>query len=99
MPNNSWRISTASDDILNFIVYIGCAYGLIENYNGKEKLWPNISLNTDVKSENWEEWIKEAVNLEVEKISVGKHPYTIIEDYMPPDFSNVINQSIKNCFL
>ncbi len=99
MPNNTWSISAASDDILNFIVYIGCVYGLIDNkkYNGKEILWPNKSLYTDVNSEKWESWLKEIINLEVERISTGKYPYTIMEDHMPPEFFNVKNKSLQNC--
>lgn len=96
---DSWRVYTSSDDILNFIVYIGCAYGLIDNnkYNGKEILWPHKSLSIDANSDNWEEWFLAIINLEVERIKLGKHPCTIIEEYMPPEFFNVKNQLLKEC--
>lgn len=99
MTNDSWCINTSSEDILNFIVYIGCVYGFIDNkkYIGKEILWPNKSLNIDVDSDKWESWFQEAVNLEVDRICTGKHQYSIFEDYMPPKFLNVKNQSLKNC--
>lgn len=99
MVNESWNISTASDDILNFIVYTGCVYGLIDNmkYNGKEILWPKKSLDTDVYSTEWEELFIDIVNLEVGKIGNGKHPYSIIEEYLPPEFLYVKSQTLRKC--
>ena len=99
MPNESWSIRTASDDILNFIVYIGCAYGLIDEkkYKGKEILWPQKHINADVDIEEWEEWFKDIVDLEVERINAGKYPYAIIEEYLPPEFLNVKSQKLQNC--
>ena len=96
MLNNtdSWNVIISSDDILNFIVYIGCTYGLIDNkkYSGKESLWPPRSLDTEANIEQWEqweEWFKEIVRLKVERINAGKHPNTISEEFTPPEFSNV----------
>jgi len=96
---NSWSVSISSDDILNFIVYIGCIYGLIDNkeYNGKEILWPSMSLNTEATSEQWKEWINEIVRLKVEKIKEGKNPNAIFEEYMPPEFSGVKCPLLKEC--
>jgi hypothetical protein len=99
MSDNTWRISTASDDILNFIIYIGCVYGLIdrEKYNGREPLWPDKSLYADIGSDTWESWFKEIVDLEVERIKSGKNPCTSLEVVTPPEFCSIKNQSLQSC--
>lgn len=96
---NSWSVSIASDDILNFIIYIGCIYGLIDNkrYSGKENLWPSKSLNTVATSERWEEWFNGIVRLKVERIKVGKNPNMVFEEYLPPEFPDVKCPLLKEC--
>lgn len=96
---NSWSIRTSADDILNFIVYIGCIYGLIDNekYTGKEALWPSKSLNTKANSEQWEEWFREVVTLKAHTIKHGVHPYIVYEEYMPPEFPKVKCPILKEC--
>ncbi|MHB8062065.1 MAG: hypothetical protein ACYDG2_05425 [Ruminiclostridium sp.] len=96
---DSWRIIISADDILNFIVYIGCIYGLIdkEKYKGKEILWPSKSLDTEANSERWEEWFKEVVALKADKIKLRNQITSIYEEYMPPEFSKVKCPILKEC--
>ncbi len=95
---HSWSVCVSSDDILNFIVYIGCSYGLIDEkkYAGKEILWPPKFLNTEADSEQWEKWFEEIVRIKAEKIKGGR-PNTAYEEYMPPEFSSVGCPVLKEC--
>lgn len=43
----SWRIVVSSDISLNFILFTGCLYGLIDvdNIKGRNRLWPSKHFN------------------------------------------------------
>ncbi|AEY65578.1 hypothetical protein [Clostridium sp. BNL1100] len=96
---SSWYVNISSDDILNFIIYVGCAYGLIDKqiYTGMEILWPSKFLNTEATREQWQKWFDEMVNLKLEKIKEGKNPDFLFEEYMPPEFSKVYSPLLRQC--
>ena len=97
--SKSWSVSISADDMLNFIIYIGCIYGLIDKnkYSGREILWPTKSLRTVAVCEQWEEWFQNVIRLKAERIKDGKYPHSIIEDYMPQEFLKVEDTVLKEC--
>jgi len=66
--NKSWAIRTSTDELLNFIIFTGCMYNLIDdkNFDDSNTPWPTNLLNTDCKKAyplfiEW--WIKKFIKL------------------------------------
>ncbi len=53
--NQSWSIKTSTDELLNFIIFTGCMYNLIDNKNFDESNtpWPTNLLNLDFEDLNY----------------------------------------------
>lgn len=62
----SWSIIESSDLPLNFALFTGSSYGLIEDTDkkGESKLWPPKSMNNQsdesllLLKEQWKEWFR-----------------------------------------
>lgn len=80
--SESWRIVVSSDMTLNFALFTGCLYGLIEadNVKGEFILWPSKYFNDKLPSqspllkEQWNEWFNNMVksfNLYIDLVYTG----------------------------
>ena len=103
----SWSIVTSSDISLNFAIFTGCIYGLIEDNNKiirKNKLWPPKSWSNKLSEtqlvllkEQWSKWFDNIVNDRGEKV-ISKQEFDIRNHmFNPPEFLNFPYDELKEC--
>lgn len=72
--NKSWAIRTSTDELLNFIIFTGCMYNLIDDkhFNESNRPWPTSILNSDCKNLNndklksqWKLWFNSVIDKKV----------------------------------
>jgi hypothetical protein len=105
----SWSLVTSSDTLLNFAIYTGCLYGLIEDDNKiirKNKLWPPKSWCNQLTEaqlvllkEQWNKWFEGIAKDRGEKV-ISKHEselYRKNDMFDPPEFLNFPYDELKEC--
>ena len=96
--NQSWSIKTSTDELLNFIIFTGCMYNLIDNKNFDESNtpWPTNLLNLDFEDLNydnlksqWKLWFNDTLEEKCNNINTDKICMPIEEIYNVSNFSEL----------
>ncbi|WP_061997088.1 hypothetical protein [Clostridium sp. ATCC 25772] len=91
----SWKITVSSDLSLNFALFTGCLYGLIDDVKGigNNRLWPykcEINKRTELLSllkQQWNEWFNSMINDRGEKVILKQEFDLDNNRFNPPNFS------------
>lgn len=103
--SESWRIIVSSDMTLNFALFTGCLYGLIEedNVKGEIVLWPPKGFNDKLPAqlsllkEQWNEWFNNMVKDRGEKV-ISKQGFEYEYNmFNPPDFPEFPYYELREC--
>ena len=102
----SWKITVSSDLSLNFAIFTGCIYGLIDDsgFNSENKLWPPKVWSAELSEpsiiilkEQWNQWFNNIIKGRGEKV-ISKQRFDLKNDmFNPPDFSNFSFFELKEC--
>ena len=93
--NEAWSIRTSTDELLNFIIFTGCMYNLIddENFNESNTPWPtNLSslvfddLHMDKLKLQWKLWFSGVLEERCNNINPNKMCIFIDERYNVNNF-------------
>lgn len=104
--NESWAIRTYTDDLLNFIIFTGCMYNLIddENFDESNILWPTNLLNSDFENLNinklksqWKLWFNKAIEERCSNINFNKMCTFVDEIYNTSDFLELEYTELREC--
>ena len=103
--SESWRIVVSSDMTLNFALFIGCLYGLIEedSVKGEIKLWPpkcfddKLPAQLFLLKEQWNEWFNKMVKDRGEKVILKQGFEYKYNMFNPPDFSDFPYYELREC--
>lgn len=96
--NQSWSIKTSTDELLNFIMFTGCMYNLIDNKNFDESNtpWPTNLLNLDFENLNygnlksqWKLWFNDTLEEKCNNVNSDKIYMPIEEIYNVSNFSEL----------
>ena len=91
----SWRIVVSSDLSLNFALFTGCLYGLIDDVDeiSGNRLWPpkcEINKSRDALSllkKEWNEWFNSILNERGEKVKLKQEFNLNSNTFDPPNFA------------
>jgi hypothetical protein len=102
----SWRIVTGSDLSLNFTIFTGCIYGLIDDVNGisNNRLWPPKYLMNKLDKSSmillkgqWNKWFNDVIEDRGKKV-ILKQSFDLTTDmFNPPDFSEFPYCELREC--
>lgn len=103
--SESWKIATSSDHSLNFAIFVGCIYGLIEDNNEiSNKLWPPklwsnelTESSTVLLKEQWNKWFDNMAKDRGEKVISKKQFNDKNPMFNPPEFVNFPYDELKKC--
>lgn len=105
--NESWKVTIASEDSLNFAIFVGCIYGLIDkkSYEGKIDLWPSELLKLSLNSEDslsllrkqWRNWFESLIIHRSNEIDKDNYANPICNLYNPPEFVELEFGILKDC--
>lgn len=104
--NKSWAIRTSTDELLNFIIFTGCMYNLIDdkNFDDSNTPWPTNLLNTDCKKLQsdklklqWKLWFNNAIEEKCNNINPNKMSVLVNEKYNVNDFSQLQYIELREC--
>lgn len=92
----SWKVVESSDTSLNFALFTGCLYGLIneEHEICKNSLWPpkcEFNKSAELLSllkEQWQEWFDSMVRDRGRQVILKQELYVTGNLFDPPDFSD-----------
>ncbi|MFC4777922.1 hypothetical protein ACFO9Q_14070 [Paenibacillus sp. GCM10023252] len=76
----SWNVWTSGDEVLNFCIYVGCAYGVFESHDrNRYSCWPNQSLlraEDDLMTikQNWHQWWTKVVAMKADRVVRKQYP-------------------------
>ena len=96
--NQSWSIKTSTDELLNFIMFTGCMYNLIDNKNFDKSNtpWPTNLLNLDFENLNygnlksqWKLWFNDTLEEKCNNVNSDKIYMPIEEIYNVSNFSEL----------
>jgi hypothetical protein len=101
----SWRIVVSSDTSLNFALFTGCLYGLIDvdNIKGENRLWPSKYFNNELLKqlpllkEQWNEWFNNMVKDRGEKVISRQRFDYKYNMFNPPNFSDLPYSELRGC--
>ncbi len=80
--NQSWSIKTSTDELLNFIIFTGCMYNLIDdkNFDKSNTPWPTNLLNLDFEDLNygnlksqWKLWFNDTLEEKCNNVNTDKY--------------------------
>lgn len=104
--NESWAIRTYTDELLNFIIFTGCMYNLIddENFDETNTPWPTKLSNSDfdnlhiskLKSQ-WKIWFNKVIEERYKNINSDKMCVVIHEMYNINDFLELEYEELREC--
>lgn len=91
----SWKITVSSDLSLNFALFTGCLYGLIDDVEGigNNKLWPpkcetnKMTESLSLLKQQWNEWFKSMINSRGKKVILKQEFDLESNMFNPPNFS------------
>lgn len=91
----SWRIVVSSDLSLNFALFTGCLYGLIDDIEGisNSRLWPpkyetnKLTKSLSLLKEQWTEWFNSIINDRGKKVILKQEFDLENNKFNPPNFS------------
>lgn len=101
----SWRIVESSDLSLNFALFTGCLYGLIDNVDGisDNRLWPpkceinKLTESLSLLKEQWNEWFTSIINDRGKKV-ILKQEFDLINNmFNPPNFFEFPYRELRGC--
>ncbi|MBC8632101.1 hypothetical protein H8697_10375 [[Eubacterium] tenue] len=104
--NKSWAIRTSTDELLNFIIFTGCMYNLIDDkyFNESNRSWPTSILNSDCKNLNndklksqWKLWFNSVIDKKSNNINPNKMCTLINEIYNVDDFLELEYIELREC--
>lgn len=104
--NKSWAIRTSTDELLNFIIFTGCMYNLIDDkhFNESNRPWPTSILNSDYKNLNndklksqWKLWFNSVIDKKSNNINPNKMCTLINEIYNVNDFLELEYIELREC--
>ncbi|CEO05568.1 Uncharacterised protein [[Clostridium] sordellii] len=104
--NESWAIRTSTDELLNFIIFTGCMYNLIDEKNFDESNipWPtNISnldfedLYIDKLKSQWKLWFNNVIEERCNNTSFDKMSIVVKEIYNVIDFLELEYIELREC--
>jgi len=104
--NKSWAIRTSTDELLNFIIFTGCMYNLIDdkNFDDSNTPWPTNLLNTDCKKLQsdklklqWKLWFNNTIEEKCNNINPNKMCVLVNEKYNVNDFSQLQYIELREC--
>lgn len=101
----SWSIIESSDLPLNFALFTGCSYGLIEDTDikGERRLWPPKCMsNQSDKSllllkKQWKEWFHGLIYDRGEKVILRQDFDFTNNMFNPPDFVEFPYKELSEC--
>jgi len=84
--NECWRVVESSDLSLNFALFTGCLYGLIDDVDGisNNRLWPpkcevsKLTESLSLLKEQWNEWFNSMINDRGKKV-ILKQEFILIK--------------------
>lgn len=104
--NESWAIRTSTDDLLNFIIFTGCMYNLIDdkNFDDINTAWPINLLNSDFEKLNinklksqWKLWFNSVIEERSSNTNFNGMSTFIDEIYNTSDFSELEYIELREC--
>ncbi|SCI68558.1 Uncharacterised protein [uncultured Clostridium sp.] len=104
--NKSWAIRTSTDELLNFIIFTGCMYNLIDDkyFNESNRPWPTSILNSDYKNLNndklksqWKLWFNSVIDKKSNNINPNKMCTLITQIYNVNDFLELEYIELREC--
>ncbi|MCC3866197.1 hypothetical protein K0040_18240 [Terrisporobacter petrolearius] len=104
--NKSWAIRTSTDELLNFIIFTGCMYNLIDdkNFDDSNTPWPTNLLNTDCKKLQsdklklqWKLWFNNTIEEKCNNINPNKMCVLVNEKYNVNNFSQLQYIELREC--
>ncbi|CEN24264.1 hypothetical protein [Paraclostridium sordellii] len=104
--NESWAIRTSTNELLNFIIFTGCMYNLIDEKNFDESNipWPtNISnldfenLHIDKLKSQWKLWFNNVIEERCNNTSFDKMSVVVEEIYNISDFLELEYIELREC--
>lgn len=104
--NESWSIFTSKDDLLNFVIFTGCMYNLIDgkNFDEENERWPTnilISKLDDLHLEKlkiqWSEWFNNVINEKISNANLDEMCSFIEEKYDVNNFSQLKYVELREC--
>ncbi|MBO3443866.1 hypothetical protein [Clostridium sp. CCUG 7971] len=104
--NESWLIITSKDDLLNFVIFTGCMYNLIDgkNFDEENKRWStNILISNfyDLHFEKfklqWNKWFNDIIDEKVNHTNLNEMCSFIEENYDVNNFSELKYVELSDC--
>lgn len=104
--NESWAIRTSTDDLLNFIIFTGCMYNLIddENFDESNTPWPTKLSNLDFDNLyisklklQWKQWFNNTIEEKYNDINPDKMCVAIDEKYNISNFLELEYTELREC--
>ena len=100
----SWKLTVSSNMELNFALFTGCLYGLIDEVDeiSNNRLWPpkyrinKLNQPLSLIKDQWNEWFNSMLNDKGEKI-VSKQSFNFKSNmFNPPNFSDFPFYELKD---
>ena len=104
--NESWSIRTSKDELLNFIIFTGCMYNLIdnENFNESNTPWPtNLSnlvfddLHIEKLKSQWKLWFNGVIEKRCNNINHNRMSILVSEIYNVNNFLELEYIELREC--
>lgn len=104
--NESWTIKTCGDELLNFIIFTGCMYKLIddENFDESNTIWPTNLLNLDFENlttnnlkSQWKLWFNSVTEKRCSYINFNEMSTLVDEIYNTSDFLELEYIELREC--
>ncbi len=104
--NESWSIRTSKDELLNFIIFTGCMYNLIdnENFNESNTPWPtNLSnlvfddLHIEKLKLQWKLWFNGVIEKRCNNINHNRMSLLVSEIYNVNNFLELEYIELREC--
>ncbi|MEG1009480.1 MAG: hypothetical protein RSF67_06700, partial [Clostridia bacterium] len=104
--DESWVIRTYINELLNFIIFTGCMFNLIddENFDEYNKPWPNNlfnsnldSIDTDTLKSQWRLWLNEVIDERYNNIDLCTIYSLVNEKYDISNFSQLEHIELREC--
>ena len=104
--DESWVIRTYINELLNFIIFTGCMFNLIddENFDEYNKPWPNNLFNSNLDSididtlkSQWRLWLNEVIDERYNNIDSCTICTLVNEKYDISNFSQLEHIELREC--
>ncbi|MCR8747121.1 hypothetical protein [Romboutsia lituseburensis] len=104
--DESWTIKTCGDELLNFIIFTGCMYKLIDdkNFDESNTIWPTNLLNLDFENLNtnklklqWKLWFNSVIEKRCSDIDFNEMCTLVNEIYSTIDFLELEYIELREC--